>query len=62
MIRSRGRADDVHLDLHVQVDPNMIMRDSHRLCYAIEEKIIKSFPGVTDVLVHLEPYTGKENG
>jgi cation diffusion facilitator family transporter len=61
-IRSRGRADDVHLDLHVQVDPNMIMRDSHRLSYALEEKIIKSFPGVTDVLVHLEPYTGKENG
>jgi cation diffusion facilitator family transporter len=60
-IRSRGRPDDVHLDLHVQVDENMIMRDSHRLSYAIEEEIINTFPGVTDVLVHLEPDTRKEN-
>jgi cation diffusion facilitator family transporter len=61
-IRSRGRPDDVHLDLHVQVDENMIMRDSHRLSYAIEAEIIKAFPGVTDVLVHLEPDTRKGNG
>jgi cation diffusion facilitator family transporter len=61
-IRSRGRPDDVHLDLHVQVDENMIMRDSHRLSYAIEAEIIKTFPGVTDVLVHLEPDTRKGNG
>jgi cation diffusion facilitator family transporter len=60
-IRSRGRPDDVHLDLHVQVDPHMIMRDSHRLSYAIEAEIIKAFPGVTDVLVHLEPDTKKGN-
>ncbi len=54
-IRSRGRLDDIHLDLHVQVDGNMALRDSHRLSHRIQTEIMAAFPQVTDVLVHLEP-------
>jgi cation diffusion facilitator family transporter len=54
-IRSRGRFDDVHLDLHVQVDPNMSMHDSHELSHKIQAQIIKELPQVVDVLVHMEP-------
>ena len=56
-IRTRGRGDDVYLDLHVQVDGNMTLLDSHRLSHTIQTEITKAFPNITDVLVHLEPDT-----
>jgi len=54
-IRSRGRPDDIHVDLHVQVNPNMHMDDAHKVSYAIEEAIKKEIPQITDVVVHMEP-------
>ena len=54
-IRSRGRFDDIHIDLHVLVDPDMHVHRAHHLSYAIENKIKRDFPGVTDVVVHMEP-------
>ncbi|MBU0709281.1 MAG: cation diffusion facilitator family transporter [Candidatus Omnitrophica bacterium] len=54
-IRSRGRPDDIHLDLHVQVDPEMHIDDAHKISYEIEKAIKKEFPQITDVVVHLEP-------
>jgi cation diffusion facilitator family transporter len=54
-IRSRGRADDIHIDLHVLVDPEMHVHRAHHLSYAIENKIKRDFRGVTDVVVHMEP-------
>lgn len=57
-IRTRGRIDDIHVDLHVQVRPHMHIEEAHKICYAIEEALKKSIEGVTDVIVHIEP---KEN-
>lgn len=54
-IRTRGRPDDIHLDLHVQVKSDMHMDLAHRISYTIEGEIKKSIPGITDVLVHMEP-------
>ncbi len=54
-IRSRGRGDDIHIDLHILVDRDMDVHRAHHLSYAIENKIKRDFPGVTDVLVHIEP-------
>jgi cation diffusion facilitator family transporter len=59
-IRSRGRIDDIHIDLHVLVDPEMHMHRAHHLSYAIENKIKRDFRGVTDVVVHMEPLGKKE--
>jgi cation diffusion facilitator family transporter len=54
-IRTRGRPDDIYIDLHVQVNPNMHMEEAHRISYEIEEVIKKNIPQVTDVVVHMEP-------
>jgi cation diffusion facilitator family transporter len=54
-IRTRGRMDDVHLDLHVQIDGNITLNESHKLSHKIQAEIIKALPQITDVLVHLEP-------
>jgi divalent metal cation (Fe/Co/Zn/Cd) transporter len=54
-IRTHGRPDDVHLDLHVQIDGQMTMHDSHQLSHIIQIEVKKTFPQITEVLVHLEP-------
>ena len=54
-IRSRGRIDDIYIDLHVQVPPNMHINDAHQISYRIEEAIKSAIPGITDVVVHMEP-------
>ena len=54
-IRTRGRFDDIHIDLHVQVSPSMHMDEAHKISYAIEGAIKKDIPEVTDVVVHMEP-------
>lgn len=54
-LRTRGRLDDIHLDLHVQVDGDMTLNQSHNLSHRIQSDIIAAYPEVSDVLVHLEP-------
>lgn len=54
-IRTRGRPDDICMDLHVQVDSNMHIDQAHRISYAIEDALKKNIPEISDVLVHIEP-------
>ncbi|HDZ77473.1 MAG TPA: cation transporter [Candidatus Omnitrophica bacterium] len=54
-IRTRGRCDDVHVDLHVEVRPDMHMKYAHKISYEIEGQIKKNIFGVTDVIIHMEP-------
>lgn len=54
-IRTRGRVDDIHVDLHVQVNPDMHVDRAHNISYRIEEAIKSCISGVTDVVVHIEP-------
>ncbi len=54
-IRSRGRIDDIYIDLHVQVNPTMHMDDAHQISCNIEKAIKSAIPGITDVVVHMEP-------
>jgi cation diffusion facilitator family transporter len=54
-IRTRGRPDDIHVDLHVQVSGQMHVDNAHKISYAIEDAIKNGIPEVTDVIVHIEP-------
>jgi cation diffusion facilitator family transporter len=54
-IRTRGSMNSIYLDLHILVDKNMSIEDSHRIADNIEEKIKKEFPSVIDIVVHIEP-------
>lgn len=56
-IRTRGRPDDINLDLHVQVAGGMTLNDAHQLSHIIQTEIMKSLPQIVDVMVHLEPFT-----
>ena len=61
-IRTRGRCDDINIDLHVQVNPDMHMDSAHKISYEIEEALKKGIQGVTDVIVHMEPKEKSSSG
>lgn len=54
-IRTRGRQDEIYLDLHVQVDPKMQVQQAHKISYTIEETIKRQIPNIADIVVHIEP-------
>ena len=60
-IRSRGKANAVYVDLHLVVDSDLSVGESHKLTHKIEEKIKNSFDKDIHVLFHLEP-EGEEIG
>jgi len=60
-IRSRGKANAVYVDLHLVVDSDLSVGDSHILTHKIEEKINDNLNKDIHVLFHLEP-EGEEIG
>lgn len=44
-----------HVDLHLEVDPNMTVRRSHEIAHQARERILERLDWVADVLVHVEP-------
>ena len=47
-----------HVDLHLEVDPEMTVRQSHELAHDVQERILRELNWVAAVLVHVEPYNG----
>ncbi|MBC7232951.1 MAG: cation-efflux pump [Chloroflexi bacterium] len=54
-IRSRGQEDDIHLDLHIRVAPNMPLAQAHEVAHQVQRKLQQTIPGVRDVIIHVEP-------
>jgi cation diffusion facilitator family transporter len=54
-VRSRGPGDDIHLDLHILVDPTTPLAEAHALGHRVEKRLREHWPGVSDVVVHVEP-------
>ncbi len=44
------------IDMHVEVDPHMTVRDAHGVAHAVKDAIRARMPRVQDVLVHVEPH------
>lgn len=59
-IRSRGTSQNVHLDLHVHLDPAMPLREAHALTHRVEAALRAAFPQLEDVIIHTEPADGRE--
>jgi len=54
-IRTRGRKDDIYVDLHVTINRDMHVDDAHELSHKIQTLLRKKIPGIIDVIVHMEP-------
>jgi cation diffusion facilitator family transporter len=69
-IRSFNEVKDLHklrsryvgptglvIDVHVQVEPNMSVTESHALSHRIKKKLSQSGENIIDVFVHVEPFS-----
>lgn len=54
-VRSRGREEEVLMDLHIHVDPELSTSQAHEIAHLVEARIRANMPGVADVVVHVEP-------
>jgi cation diffusion facilitator family transporter len=43
------------VDMHLEVDPDMSVRDSHALAHDVKNLIQRELPHIQDVLIHIEP-------
>jgi divalent metal cation (Fe/Co/Zn/Cd) transporter len=44
-----------HVDLHLEVDPEMTVRQSHDIAHRVRMHVRERLGWVADVLVHVEP-------
>ena len=45
-----------HVDLHLEVDPNLTVKASHEIARSVKNRIKSELDWIEDVLVHVEPY------
>jgi cation diffusion facilitator family transporter len=58
-LQARKSGAQYWLEMHVQVDPNMPVRDAHVVGGKVRATIRAEMPIVRDVLVHIEPFEAK---
>lgn len=47
-----------YVDLHLEVDPDLTVREGHTIAHAVKDAIVSQTSNVADVLVHVEPHEG----
>ena len=55
-IRNGGRKDEVYIDLHVLVLPDMKVSEAHALQHKIENALKLKFGSQISAIIHVEPY------
>jgi len=53
-LRTRKSGNERHIDLHVQVPPDLTVEDAHSICYELEKAIQSRLPRA-NVVIHIEP-------
>ena len=54
-VRTRGTSDAIFADLRLHVDGDVPLSRAHDIGHLVEERLKRAFPGLRDVVVHLEP-------
>jgi cation diffusion facilitator family transporter len=54
-VRARQVGGKVEMDVHVQVDPELTVREGHDIASAVRSEVQKADPKVVEVIVHVEP-------
>jgi cation diffusion facilitator family transporter len=48
---------DYYIDIHIIVDGNLSVHDGHEIAHNVKDYLMKTFPQISNVLVHVEPAT-----
>ncbi len=55
-IRIQQYGPDAHVNIDIEVDPNLSVDEAHKISQEVRIEIQKDWPAVRDVIVHIEPY------
>jgi cation diffusion facilitator family transporter len=55
MLRSRQMGAEALLDVHIEVSPQLSVSEGHRISDEVSLQLKRSFPDITQVLVHIDP-------
>lgn len=55
-IRIQLYGPDAHVDIDIEVDPELPVKTAHEISQKVRVEIQKKWPAVLDVTVHIEPY------
>lgn len=55
-IRIQHAGPDAHVDIDIEVDPEMNVADAHVITQHVRAQIQSNWPAVREVVVHVEPY------
>lgn len=58
--RAREIGGRVAVDVHVQVDADLTVREGHDIARAVKVRVLEADPAVMDVMVHIEPIVEHE--
>lgn len=59
-LRSRKIGSEISVDVHIHVDPNLSVLESHNLTREIEQLITEKIKQPVHILIHVEPFREKE--
>jgi len=61
-IRTRGPSDYVFMDLHIWLDGQTPLEAAHSTSHVVKDRLMKRFPHLADVVIHIEPPPGWGSG
>jgi cation diffusion facilitator family transporter len=59
---ARKMGHQYYVDMHVEVDPEMTVKQSHLIAHEVKDKVRGQIERVRDVLVHIEPSRNSSTG
>lgn len=57
-LRTRSSGQHTFIQMHLDLDANLTLHDSHEISEDIEQKVVAMFPDA-DIIIHQDPYYGK---
>lgn len=58
-VKARRSGQFVLVDLKLEMDPQMTVKESHDISTGVKRKIFRAFPNVGDVMIHINPHEEK---
>jgi cation diffusion facilitator family transporter len=56
-LRVRKSGLEFFVEIHVEVDGHLTVHEGHRIGHVVKDTIMRTFPRIRDVLVHVEPFS-----
>ena len=61
-LRARHSGSQIFVEMHIVVDPNMSVRDGHKIAATVKHYTLQDFSDVTRCIIHVDPEVKQDRG